>query len=767
MLQKIKSSKLLWFFLIIAELLILCVSGFVYSRREGIELNFTQEDLIYNNGDAGFYLDKSYNYKYIATPEFMLPKGLYTLKVQYERSGALKTTIEVCYPDEQYEYSASGKLVLSDENYVSSDFRIKYSDRPIHVRGRLTGDAADGDYILIRSLSILPSAADMRNFLFKIALFFIIADLLVFLYFMKDKFNISADALVAIKVIVLLIIFSSIPLMVDFIWSGHDLKFHLTRIEGLKEGLLAGMFPVKIQPNWLDGHGYAVSVFYGDALLYIPALLRIFGVSIQASYQFYILLINALTVLIAYYCFSKMGGSRTGLVCSAIYTLNIFRLYDVYGRAAVGEYTAMAFIPLVLYGFWCVYMLSEASDEHRKSWLPICFGCTGIFLSHMITTEMTAFFVLITVIVFWRKTFRKENFVVLIKAAAAIVCLNLWFLLPFLDYMMSGGYVINNTMTYTEYKLEDRGGFLAQFFMTDYSALAASNKAGSGSANDLPCTVGLSAMAVLAVWLIFCVGEKKRNKSEKAEEYFAVFIAILSLLMTTCLFPYTWFVQKLPVLKLPVQSIQYSWRFFTISGAALVYLLCIILRKEWLDNNKKKLLAGVLVGISLWQSVSYMSAVLNECSAYRIYHEGSLDSFDVVFGEYIPMDRTEKFNLNRYMDAYADDLTYDAASLSVEEWHREDYAVSVSLTNNSGQTAQLEVPLLLYKGYKAAADTGEKLQISPGESYRISVAVPAGFSGSFKVSFSEPWYWRVCEVISLLTFAGLIAYIVYAKRKSA
>lgn len=764
---KIKSSKALWLFLIAAQLLILCVSGFLYSRREGVELEFTQDDLIYNNGDEGFYLDKSYAYSYIATPEITLPKGLYALKVQYERSRQVATTIEVCYSDEQYGYNASGKLVLSDANEVSTDFMVKYSDRPMQVRGRLTGDAADGDYILIRNAAIVPSAVGMRNFLFKIAAFFLIADLLVWLYFMKDRFSISADGLTAIKVVILLIALNSIPLMVDFIWRGPDLIFHLTRIEGLKEGLLSGMFPVKIQPNWLSGHGYAVSAFYGDVLLYIPALFRIFGVSIQASYQFYILLVNAITVLIAYGCFSKMGGHRTGLVCSIIYSLNIFRLYDVYGRAAVGEYTAMAFIPLVLYGFWCVYMLPEDSDRHRKSWIPICFGCTGIFLSHIITTEITAFFILITVIAFWKKTFRKANITVLLKAAAALVCINLWFLIPFLDYMAGGSYVINNTKAYTEYRLEDRGGFLAQFFMNDYSVLASSNRASNGTAGDLPCTVGLSAMSVLAVWIICCVGEKKRNKSEKAEEYFAVFIAVLSLLMTTCLFPYTWFVQKFPVLKLPVQSIQYLWRFFTVSSVALTYLLCIILRKEWLSRNKKKLFAGALVGISLWQGISYMGGVLNECSVYRIYQEGSLGGFDVVFGEYIPIDWTENFNLSRYMEAYVDDITYDAASLNVEEWHRENYAVSVSLTNNANQPAQIEVPLLLYKGYQAVADTGEKLQISPGESYRIAVSVPAGFSGNFIVRFSEPWYWRVCEVISFLALAGIVTHIVWAKRKLA
>lgn len=36
-------------------------------------------------------------------------------------------------------------------------------------------------------------------------------------------------------------------------------------------------------------------------------------------------------------------------------------------------------------------------------------------------------------------------------------------------------------------------------------------------------------------------------------------------------------------------------------------------------------------------------------------------------------------------------------------------------------------------------------------------------SGNFRLEFKEPWYWRVCERISLLTAAG--AMVIYFKRK--
>ena len=42
----------------------------------------------------------------------------------------------------------------------------------------------------------------------------------------------------------------------------------------------------------------------------------------------------------------------------------------------------------------------------------------------------------------------------ILKSITAVVLLNLWFLVPFLDYMISGTYVINNADKYMPYQIE-------------------------------------------------------------------------------------------------------------------------------------------------------------------------------------------------------------------------------------------------------------------------------------------------------------------------
>ena len=72
-----------------------------------------------------------------------------------------------------------------------------------------------------------------------------------------------------------ILLIASIPLLNNYLIRGHDIYFHLMRIEGLAQGMKTGDFPVRIQPAWYGGYGYAVSVFYSDLFLYPVALLRL------------------------------------------------------------------------------------------------------------------------------------------------------------------------------------------------------------------------------------------------------------------------------------------------------------------------------------------------------------------------------------------------------------------------------------------------------------------------------------------------------------
>ena len=54
--------------------------------------------------------------------------------------------------------------------------------------------------------------------------------------------------------LIALALFATYPVMSNYISYGQDLNFHLYRIEGIKDGLLSGQFPVRIDPTHNNGY---------------------------------------------------------------------------------------------------------------------------------------------------------------------------------------------------------------------------------------------------------------------------------------------------------------------------------------------------------------------------------------------------------------------------------------------------------------------------------------------------------------------------------
>ena len=76
--------------------------------------------------------------------------------------------------------------------------------------------------------------------------------------------------------------------------------------------------------------------------------------------------------------------------------------------------------------------------------------------------------------------------------------------------------------------------------------------------------------------------------------------------------------------------------------------------------------------------------------------------------------------------------------------------------NTGSEEGYIDLPLLLYKGYQARSDTGEKLQICYGDNYLVRVVLPPGYSGGVDVRFVSPWYWRISELVTLTTIVIMV-----------
>ena len=153
---------------------------------------------------------------------------------------------------------------------------------------------------------------------------------------------------------------ASVPLFSDNLCKGDDLLYHITRLEGIYQGLQNGEFPVRINPLQSGGYGNLSPTMYPSLFLYPVAILRFFGVSAMLCYKVLLTAMNIATAFLSFYAVRAITGSeKSAWLMSVLYTFATYRLTNLYYRAALGESLAMVFLPLLLWGTYEIFYGQE------------------------------------------------------------------------------------------------------------------------------------------------------------------------------------------------------------------------------------------------------------------------------------------------------------------------------------------------------------------------------------------------------------------------
>ncbi len=560
---------------------------------------------------------------------------------------------------------------------------------------------------------------------------------------------------------------SCIPLLTDYLIVGHDLPFHLLRIDGIYHSLRQGVFPVKIDPVWAKDYGYAVSVFYGNALLYLPALLRFFGFTVQSAYKIYVLLINLGTVLVSYYSFKTIFRSdKAGIWGSLLYSLSIYRLSDLYIRAAVGEYSALMFLPLVLCGF-CV-LFTEMPRTRRQELGPIfmiALGLTGIIQTHVLTCEMLVLPILLLCIVQYKKVLQKGTFLSLTTAALTTLTLNLGFLIPFLDYYSTDINIRSEEWGAGAFKLiQGKGMFPAQLlsFLPQYTG--GSWDTVSGVATEATYAPGIILLLFLVIFGYKILCEKQDISNPELirlgkPAVFCSILALLSLWMSSCYFPYDTLSSLGKIPETLISSLQFPWRFLAPATVLLVfvavYTIQLLSESASAQQGVMLIIGGLLLLFAVnvgWLFKDYIYTG----TPYRVYQTGDLDSMAMYSYEYLPAGTDPGLILEGRVATIG---------CSFSEYRKEGTTVYMTLAAD-GSEACVEVPLNYYKYYTCKDLTGDsQFKVAPGYNNTVRVDLPTDYMGQIKIYFREPVHWRIGELISLFTFIGIITAAAYYKRR--
>lgn len=630
------------------------------------------------------------------------------------------------------------------------------------------------------------------------------AVLCVFIYILYDRTyqieKAKKNVFLGLSVIVIL---SSIPLMLGTSISGGDLIYHLHRIEGVKDGLLSGQFPVRLEPEWVHGHGYANGIFYCNSLLFFPAVLRLLGFPITASFNLYCMGLNIATALIAYVSFEKIFRSRViGLMCSALYTLSIFRIYKLLVVVALGEGTALTFLPLILYGFYTALTGDIKDKKYKDTWIPIALGFAGLVQAHVLTTEITAVLVAILCVIVWKRVFRRETFLVLAKGAAGAALASLWYLVPFLDYYIREDIHIKYISDRT---IQERGLYPAQLAFNYWKF--GTNPLGGEAGMQHSHAQGLGLIFVVT----FCVAailwfsgrwkagknplsgsECKADKSDM--EYhiaghpiialgkFGTAIGGALMLMSLVIFPWDKIQAINGFTASMVSSIQFPNRLLGWGTALLtaVFGCCIWYFKNSggkIDENevsasedkspkaetgnKNFYYAGVicmLLAIAA-SSMYYIDYTSRDSVQLKLYN-GEGMGFGYISGAEYLIEGTDEEELFYKPPVAGRDVV-------IGSYTKKYLHVKMECSNTGSLDSYVELPILYYTGYQAVeSKTGQKLKVVSGENNVVRVLLPPGFSGSVEVQFVSPIHWRISEIISWVFIAGVILLLVFKRHKT-
>ena len=550
---------------------------------------------------------------------------------------------------------------------------------------------------------------------------------------------------------------ASIPYLYDGMISGADLTYHLQRIEGVKDGLLTGQFPVRLEPRWVFDHGYANGIFYCNLLLYFPAALRMLGFTVTESYLLYCIALNIATAAIAWYCFGKMFRDDViGLACSGLYTLSIFRVYRLLGTGAVGEGSAFTFFPLVLYGIYLVFEGKKEEREFRNSWIVLGLGYAGLVQTHVLSCEIAALMTVLLCLVFLPKLFEKERFLKCVQGAFFALGLSLWYLVPFLDYYFTQDVKIRHASART---IQERGVTFVQELQTfwNFHDTAASTTERMQYTHPVGPGLFLVAGVFLLLLLLFLEVIPRGKETEKSFAIRSAGLGCLALWMATDTFPWDALQTTSQTAATLVSSLQFPYRFI---GWGMTFLIVVVgYLLSFFRKNQKMFYRMGLVIVMTAVATSYVYLIDAEDESTGAIHLFNRESmgFGYISGEEYLIYGTDSSALS-FAKPKADE------GIGISEYEKKGLRATFFCENSSDTQGTVKLPILLYKGYQASGDGGEPLEITDDGSHLLGVSVPAGYSGRIMVKFTEPWYWRAAELITLAVVVAFVAGMVYKRR---
>lgn len=543
-----------------------------------------------------------------------------------------------------------------------------------------------------------------------------------------------------------------IPLnKLQIIFSTHDGLIHLIRIKGTTSALAIGEFPPFIAPNYYMSAGYAMNIFYQPITAYIPAVFNLITRDLFiATKIFTAICILASGITMYHFTYQVTKKRSISIISASLYLIAPYRLGNIYRRFAMGEFTALAFMPLVFTGLY--NLLEEDGKKHY-------YIAIGAILS-ILTHTLTAFYLAIFCVIYLLLNIKKlKNFQVIKK-----LCINLVFILlvtalfwiPLLEAKNSAEYVIfDNELMATK-------GEYAKESALELKTLIV----GETDMNSTILLLGIPTI-ILALLTFYSFWEID-NKYKKFYIVFLVF-SLVSLFMTTKYFPW----EHMPNI---LCKIQFPWRLLGFFALFSSFICAINLYTLVNELTKKDILKIIIVGTVLVLSIIYSLQLANRYIIYLHKDYIGVDlledegSFDFISLDYLPIrvvyreGSTKAYIRNRGNNA----MVLSGQAEIIDE-KKENLTFDLNIQNATKST-KIEFPFIYYPGYEITLNKNEELSkfkaLESDNGYVMTILDEDLENATLEVEYKGSMLTKVSHLLSLAGFIALIVYIRFEKRNS-
>ncbi|MCM1569562.1 MAG: YfhO family protein [Roseburia sp.] len=531
----------------------------------------------------------------------------------------------------------------------------------------------------------------------------------------------------------------SIPLFSEGLVLGDDIHYHLTRIEGIYQGLRGGEFPVRINSMQNAGFGNLSATMYPQLFLYPAALLRLLGMPLIGCYKALLTAVNIATAFCAYLGARGITKShKMAMTAACLYTFAGYRLSNIYFRGALGETLAMVFLPIVL---WGVY---EVLWGDRKNWPVLMLGVTGVVQSHVLSLEMILVFGVLEFVcwLFLGPVGEKLSRIGAgLLAAVVTVLLNAGFLVPFLYFSgeeLQCFYIPNELRSHVLY--------ISQMF-SFFSVPEGGTQSLGTTQGEMPLSVGgiLLLGSVLSVlWLTIKEKDKVLTKGEGVGKHCLIY-GVFALLLCTWVFPWEQLL-SLEWFGRVTASLQFPWRFLSLATLFLTIASAVAIVGFGEERNARWLYGFFVLVLAAGTGFFFDALAHN---APQTCDEAWVESMMVSDSNYMYRegDSFQALHLNYSLE--------DAYVKAKGEVSLSDYvkcATSIRLQATAGEESELLFPLYYFPGYRVLVN-GERTPCYRKDTL-VACRIPEGSSRVEIRYIGLPAFWAG-DIVSWFTAAGL------------